>query len=348
MRILIIGGTGFISGCTVDMLLAQDHEVTVFKRGLSRCFLTEHPELHAIYGDRNLRADLERVLSSGTYDAVYDFVAYVPEQSKLAVDLFSGKIGRFIHCSTVSIYMVSWDVHCPITEDQDKQPLMDYWDRNPFGMDYGIKKRQCEDVLWAAHDEKAFPVTMLRPTYVCGPGDPALNDLFWIERILDGGSLLVPGSGDFAFQNVYVDDVARAFVDLLDNENTIGQAYNMAAEEIFSLNEYLVRLGGLLDREVDLVQIEQDVFDRLPFSTSTNGDAFPFNTRRTAVFSLEKIKNVVGYTSTPFERWMPETIAWIQKHVSGHSVGYEYRRKELEVAERWKRVMYDVRGEFDK
>ncbi|MBN2413087.1 NAD-dependent epimerase/dehydratase family protein [candidate division KSB1 bacterium] len=338
MNILVIGGTGFISGSTVKILLEKEHHVTVFTRGKSKNMLPEHPNLRMVYGDRNRISDLAGAVGYRIYDAVYDFVAYLPRESELAIRVLRGKTKRFIHCSTVSVYMVSNEIQCPITEDQANAPLMPFQPRNPFGMDYGILKRQCEDVLWRAHDEKQFPVSMLRPPFVSGPGDPGARDYFWIERIRDGHPILVPGNGDFVFQQVYVQDVAKAFVSLLEYEASIGQAYNVAAEEIFSLNDYLKLLGRLLERNVELVHVPQDVFDGLPISTNPFGDVFPFNTRRKAVFSLLKIKKDLHYISTPFKEWLPLTIDWYLNDFGKHSTGYDRRDQELDFIQKWRRA----------
>ncbi|MCK6562988.1 NAD-dependent epimerase/dehydratase family protein [candidate division KSB1 bacterium] len=332
MNILITGGTGFISTRLTQQLLDAGHHVTVFTRGISTSLLTRTAQLQHIRGDRRNEADLA-ALPCRTWDVVYDMVAYEPEESQLAVKVFRGKVGRFIHCSTISVYMVSNELQCPITEDQDQAPVMEFWPRNPFGMDYGIKKRQCEEILWKAHDEKRFPVTVLRPTFVSGPNDPAKRDFFWIERILDGKPLLIPGSGDFAFQQVYVEDVARAFANLLDFPQSRGRAFNVAAEEVFSLNEYLHALGRLLACKPELVHVDQNVFDRHSLSRHPAGDVFPFNTRRTAIFSVERIRAETNYRTTPFKEWMPVTISWFTKNFRGHSIGYERREEEVAAAQ---------------
>ena len=153
---------------------------------------------------------------NGPYDVIYDMVAYEPAQSELSASVFYGCTGHFIHCSTVSVYMISDQVQCPVTEDQAGRARMKHWPENPFGMDYGIGKRACEEILWKKHNAKDFPVTILRPTFVSGPNDPARRDFFWAERILDGQPIPVPGCGDFCFQNVYVGDVARVLADLAD------------------------------------------------------------------------------------------------------------------------------------
>jgi nucleoside-diphosphate-sugar epimerase len=284
-----------------------------------------------LIADRTNPTSLEREVGSELYDAVYDMIAYDAVETEAAIRIFQGRTGRFIHCSTVSVYMVSDQVRCPITEDQDHTPLMPYFDRNPFGMEYGIKKRRCEEALWRAHDNNAFPVTIMRPTFISGPGDPAQRDWFWIQRILDGRPLLVPGSGRHVFQQVYVEDVARAFAALVDAERTIGMAYNVAAEEAFSLNRYLDELAGLLGTTASTVHLEQEAFDALPISTSTQGDVFPFNVRRTAVFSLDAIKRDLNYHSTRFDTWMTETIRWWCTKGRGDSNGYDRRAEELSI-----------------
>jgi nucleoside-diphosphate-sugar epimerase len=283
MNTLILGGTGFISRAVVRHLLAEGHSVAVVTRGTR----PPEPGCESIIADRTDATVLAAAVVGRRFDAVFDMIAYEPEASRSAARLFRGATGRFIHCSTISVYMVSHDIQCPITEDQSHGALMEDWPCNPFGMSYGIKKRQCEQVLWNYHDARLFPVSMLRPTFVSGPDDPTRRDWFWIQRMQDGQPLLVPGSGDHAFQQVYVDDVARMFVRLLDRTASIGKAYNIAGEEIFSLNEYLQSIGSLMHRGPACVHIDQAEFDRLPISVPREGDVFPFNTRRTAVFSLD-------------------------------------------------------------
>ena len=334
MRILVIGGSGFISSHVVRMLADRGHAVTAFTRGKSGVDPQLRQRVTWIHGDRDSRNDIDALGRGATYDVVYDMVAYEAAQSQEAARVFRGRIGRFIHCSTVSVYMVAGKVQCPIAEDQDRGPLMEYFPRNPFGMDYGIKKRECERVLWDAHDERLFPVSMLRPIYVSGPGDPAARDWFWVERILDGGPLLVPGSGDIVFQQVFVDDVACMFAELPERPQAVGKAYNIAGEEIFSLNDYLHALGELVGRQVRLVHLDQEKFDALDFSTSPQGDVFTFNVRRTAVFSLDRIKRDLEYRPTPFRDYMKRTIEWWTAVPRAHSNGYSRRAEELETIRR--------------
>jgi nucleoside-diphosphate-sugar epimerase len=330
MKILIIGGTGFISSSIADKLLKRGHSVTLFTRGKKQSDLNKGKNVNLFSGDRDKISDLKKI-SEENFDVVYDMIAYTPSQSETAAKIFSGKTGRFIHCSTISVYMVSNEITLPVTEDQYDKPLMEYDPRNPFGMQYGIDKRECEKVLWSFHDEKLFPVTMVRPTFVSGPRDPAKRDYFWIQRIMDGGPLLIPGRGEFKFQQIYVDDCAEIFCKILDNDISIGQAYNAAAEEAFTLNEYLTNLSRLLNKNPEFVHMNQVDFDNLGISYSNRGDVFPFNTRKDVVFSLEKVKEELDYKSTPFDEWMQLTIDWFIDVYKKPSTGYDLRDEELKI-----------------
>lgn len=346
MKILIIGGTGFISGYLVHQLIDAGHSVTILTRGLTNNPVFSHENVTVLQGDRTNEHSLKNAVDGSTYDIVYDMIAYRPEESETAIKVFKGKAGRFIHCSTISVYMISDQVRNPITEDQDKLPVMPFWERNPFGMEYGILKRQCEEVLWNAHDDKSFPVSMLRPTYVCGLNDPMKRDYFWIQRLLDDKPVLVPGSGEHAFHPVYVGDVVRAFISLIENDQSVGEAYTIAGGEFFSLNEYLHKLATLLDVQPKFIHIPQHLFDSLKISTYPGADVFPFNVRRTAVFSIEKIKNDLNYESTPFDQWICETVQWHRSSYSTDSPGYEFRTKEVELAQRYSELINKANSNF--
>ncbi|MCK9280949.1 MAG: NAD-dependent epimerase/dehydratase family protein [Melioribacteraceae bacterium] len=337
MKILLIGGTGFISSKVTEFLIEKGHSVTLLVRGKTPINFNDSEKVKYIYGDRHDEALLKDLFNKEHYDVLYDMIAYELFETEIVYKAAKGKIGRFIHCSTVSVYMISDDVNTPITEDQWQSKLMPHFPRNPFGMDYGINKRKIEEFLWSKHNEKEFPVTAIRPPYVCGPKDPAKRDYFWIQRILDKKPLLVPGSGDFSGQVVFVNDLAKAFVDLLYHPNSIGQSYNVASGEINTLNEYLDKLIKMLhtDFKPSITHIPQDLFDTLSLSYSNEGDVFTFNTRRPAIFSIEKIKNDINFEFTPFEKWMSETIDWfINKH-EGDSAGYSFRNDEIDFIDKW-------------
>ncbi|HEX2960976.1 MAG TPA: hypothetical protein VHO43_04245, partial [Ignavibacteriales bacterium] len=76
------------------------------------------------------------------------------------------------------------------------------------------------------------------------------------------------------------------------------------------------------------------------------GDVFPFNVRRTSIFSLDKIKKDLNYHSTPFDEWMKKTISWFTSEFNGHSFGYEKREDEIQFIQEWKNYRNNLLREY--
>lgn len=337
MNILIIGGTGFISSEVVKNLLGNEYNVTLLTRGRTPIDQFPAEKVEILTGDRNDIVHVSNLMAGRYFDAILDFVAYNARDARSAVKCFNGVTDHYIHCSTISVYMVSSDPVCPITEDQDHFPLMEFWQENPFGMQYGIDKRRCENVFWNAFKQDNFPYTALRPTYVSGPGDPVGRDYFWARRLMDGGPLLLPEGGKYQFHQVYVRDVALAFVNTLGKPKTIGQKYNIASGEFYSLGEYLEILSNLLSVSPELIEISDEWLSKtqLP-DTLTNG--FPFHTCRDAVFSIAGAKKDLEYSPTPLMSWLPETVHWFSKKDPDQRKGTDWRKDEINFINKIKSV----------
>src|ERR1051326_5682434 len=102
MRVLVIGGSGNISREIVRSLVERGHAVTVFNRGKHA---DPQPEgANVVEGDRRDRAAFEATVGSLPLDAVIDMISYSPDDAASALRAFAGRIGHFIHCSTVMTY----------------------------------------------------------------------------------------------------------------------------------------------------------------------------------------------------------------------------------------------------
>ncbi|HQY89111.1 MAG TPA: NAD-dependent epimerase/dehydratase family protein, partial [Tepidisphaeraceae bacterium] len=73
MKVLVLGGTGFLGPEIVESLIARKHTVTLFNRGKSHPTL--FPDVEKLIGDRN--SDL-KALENRSWDVVIDVPASLP------------------------------------------------------------------------------------------------------------------------------------------------------------------------------------------------------------------------------------------------------------------------------
>jgi NADH dehydrogenase len=83
-------------------------------------------------------------------------------------------------------------------------------------------------------------VTIFRPSVIFGRGDSFLS---MFARLLKVFPVLPLANAGARFAPVHVEDVARAFVDSLDNPATYGQTYELCGPKAYTLQE-LVRYVG--------------------------------------------------------------------------------------------------------
>jgi len=98
MRSLIIGGTRNLGPSIVHALLQREYEIAVFNRGQTRDDLPE--EVERLRGDRTKSEELKQVLAGKEFDLVIDTTLYTGAEAEVAVEIFKGRVGRYIFLST--------------------------------------------------------------------------------------------------------------------------------------------------------------------------------------------------------------------------------------------------------
>ena len=246
LEILILGGTGFIGPHMVREALRRGHSVTLFNRG--RTNNTLFPDLETIKGDRDNGLD---GLVDRKWDAVIDNSGYVPRHVQDSAKLLAPNCDRYLFISTCSVY-ASFEV--VNDEDSPVGKLDDETVEEITGETYGPLKALCEKRAAAEIDADKF--TILRPTYICGPGDHTDRFSYWPIRTRQGGEMLWPGKPQDKVQIVDVRDLANFTIDCLDQG--ISGTYNMVnPKDSYSIGDLLEDSRAVTTADVDPVWVDE-------------------------------------------------------------------------------------------
>ena len=215
LKVLILGGTGFIGPHFVRVLGDAGHTLTLFNRG--KRDTEAKPGVEQLLGDRNGQID---ALKGRDWDVVIDNSGYTPKQVKATADLLKGHVKQYIFISSVAVYADFKKKG--IDEDYPLAKLKGDNTDEVTGESYGPLKVLCEQVVEAAYGKQA---TNIRPSYIAGPGDPTDRFTYWPWRVSRGGEMLAPGAPSDPFQFIDVRDLAdfmRVCV-----EKGVSGAYNL-------------------------------------------------------------------------------------------------------------------------
>ncbi len=312
----MLGGPGFIGVATCRELMRRGIETVAGSR-------TAHP-----YGtftshvalDRRDEAELRRVLEDLRPDILVDLACYQPSEVATVIRHFTGN--RYVFTST-GVYSDQFSTMFgdrPAREE-DFEPLAGPVPAEP--LEYRDGKRWCETVL--ARSE-GFPWTVIRPPAVLGAGDPTIRIAAYLQRVADGGPLLVPAES-FRRQAglAWVRDVGFAHALAADPDRAKDGAFNVAFQNV-TLEGLIQALGAVMGRPVELVPV--------PFADLPEG-AGPYgpDPRRSAGYDLAKSHRQLGFSPSALEDCLAEVLAWYRVARPSHP-GYRGRPAELELAAR--------------
>ena len=217
MRLLVLGGTGFVGRHIVQGALERGDDVTLFNRGRTAPAL--FPAAQLLLGDRT--GDLRALRDGGPWDAAIDVTGYHPEQVAASSQLLAARVEHMTFISTISVYD---DVSRPgVDEDAPLAPLTGTggWE------DYGALKALCEQAVQEAASVAPIRALIVRPGIVAGPHDPTNRFSAWVERVARGGRMLAPGAPDRPVQLIDARDLAAFVLDMTAAQatgvfNTVG------------------------------------------------------------------------------------------------------------------------------
>lgn len=268
MRILIIGGTGFIGHHLAGALVQRQHQVRVLSRHKHNPLLPTHDQVEYVLGDfldeSLLHACLEDV------DAIYQMVSTTtPGTSNTdpIYDTRSNVIGmlRLLELCTETgvkkvilpssggtVYGVPSRV--PISESHSTDPICSY----------GITKLACEKYLHLFHYLYKLDYAILRIANPYGPGQNPTGQVGVIPNflscLLNHQPVTVWGDGSVIRDYIYITDVVNALCQVLEvcSEYKI---FNIGAGIGFSLNQLIEVIQDISGQKLDVIYKEGRPFD---------------------------------------------------------------------------------------
>ena len=199
MKVLVLGGTGIISGAVVAELLQQGHHVSLLNRGNQP---TPRGVTH-ISADYRDPPALAAALAPHRFDAAIDFLCFTPEHAAGVHAALAGRCGRYVFISSATVYRKPHDL--PVTE------------HHPLGNSrsaYARRKQSCE--TWFLERGDSLPVTVVRPSHTFSerwiPSPLHGTDFTVAKRILDGRPIIVHDHGQSLWALTAADDFAVGLV----------------------------------------------------------------------------------------------------------------------------------------
>ena len=305
MKLLFLGGTGFVGRHMVAEALKCGHEVTLFTRNKTNVEI--FPQVERLQGDRdgNLTA-----LQGRKWDAVLDINSYIPRLVTDSAKLLKNQVDHYLFISA-GCACVSED--SAIKDETAARVILDdpeteeYW-----GPAYCGLKALCESRV-----EEYFPdsASILRLGVVAGPHDPTDRITYWVDRVAKGGEVLVPAKPDDSMAFIDARDLAGFALRLIERKS---KGIFHAFGDLISWSEWLKTCKQVSGSDatftwVDVPEflIEQINLHSRPFGAlpmMSGGD------KRKALFSCDKaIAAGLNYRSP--ENTARDILLWQEQRV---------------------------------
>lgn len=318
-RVLVTGGTGFTGSHLVRQLAESGADVRVVARNAERARRLLPPGTDIVRGDITDPATVRRAVQgrevvyhlaaafreAGIPDSRYREV-HVDATAMLLDASRAEGIRRFVHCSTVGVH--SHIEHPPADET---------WPYTPDDI-YQRTKAEGEQLALRFQREHAFPLTVIRPAPIYGPGDLRLLKLF---RAVARRRFAMIGSGEVFFHMVHVEDLARGMRLAAARDEAVGEVFILAGEEYVTLNELVARIADIYGVPRPKLHLPAWPF----FTLAAVCEAVciplriqpPLYRRRVAFFTksrafrIDKAKQMLGYRpEVSLQAGLEETAEW--------------------------------------
>lgn len=243
-RMLVTGGTVFVSRTVAEYFAAKEYEVFVLNRDTK-----DQPEgVTLIEADRH---NLGTILKEYHFDVVLDITAYTREDIAELLDGL-GSFDDYIMISSSAVY--------PETE---KQPFKEdgILAENMFWGAYGTNKIEAEKELLS----RVPNAYILRPPYLYGAMNNVYREAFVFDCALENRPFYLPKGGSMKLQFFHVRDLCR-FIEIILDQKPQCHIFNVGNKEAVSIKEWVKLCYETVGKEPEFVNVYEDIEQRNYFS----------------------------------------------------------------------------------
>lgn len=317
MRILLIGGNGFLGAPLTRELLECGQDVSILHRGRADC----GNKVRNIQGDRNHLPSSREAIRAFSPDVIVDLILSSGRQARELMDVARGIAPRVVVLSSQDVYR-GWGVlkaiepgelePLPITEDSSLRSTRQLYPPEAIRGMQSIFSWMNEEYDKIAVEQQVMHSpdiagTVLRLPMIYGPGDRLHRFLPVLKRIADGRRSILLADNVAAWRGPrgYVDDAAHAIALAITKEQAAGRIYNVCTEPCASEGEWEQRIARQTNWTGEFVV--------LPASRTPRHLWFAPNPAQHMVVSSEKIRKELGYTEmVDMDEAIRRTISWEQ------------------------------------
>jgi dihydroflavonol-4-reductase len=317
-RILVTGGSGFIGSHLVKLLVERGDDVAVLARRGSKLEPLEGEEVRVLRGDASDREAVRRAMSgiervfhaAGTTNLAMPreriFELNVATTRTVLEEALRAGVERAVYTSSVAA--IGPAAPGSVADERNEAS-----GTATSSIAYVDSKREAEFQALRLVD-RGLPLVIVNPTYVLGAGDPGRSSTAMVRRFL---LRQIPAYVDGTLNVVGVDDVARGHL-LAEQYGEVGERYILGNRN-FTLDRLFADLGRLSGVEPPAVKLPLAVAlslsaagRRIGGTTLPSADEIRASSLNWA-FSNKKAKRELGWSTSPHEDALEQTIAWYRE-----------------------------------
>lgn len=329
-KVLITGAGGFLGRRLTEILVKRGYTVRVLLRKLSRIDYFKELGAEVHYGDVRDHQTLKKAMSGMDYTvhaaAAQEGDWEVFEQTTMrgteAVFEFAREFNmkRLVYISSMSVYQISGlKSGSFITEDAQ-------FEKNPQARGfYTWSKLEAEKIAQQRiESEDGVPTVILRPATIYGPGGPIFTPLIGISAF--DRVFVTLGKSSMRLPMVYIDNLIDAILLSLENENAVGETFNIIDDDGITKRNYIVRyikkafprswsvflpywfvyLSVFAQEMLFKVVGQSPILTRYRLASSSNN----------VLYDNSKAKSKLGWTPTiSLQEGLKETFSWFKEHL---------------------------------